>query len=335
FLHDELNTSIDQVQRDRVGGLKTYILASGWASLMIYGFISVMCLLAASGTLFDAVQAASYTIIFLYMLLPLDALLNNISSINLAWIGLERIGAVLEQTQEAEPVGAPQALAYQHLALVNVSHQYYREAEDNLFTLGPITLHFQPGELVFLVGGNGSGKTSLAKLIVGLYTPQQGHIELNGQLLAPDQQDNYRQLFSAVFSDFHLFESLHRLEENCSAEALDRSAQYWIERLQLAHKVSIRNGRFSTQALSQGQRKRLALVVAYLEDRPFYLFDEWAADQDPVFKQVFYQELLPELRAAGKTVLVVTHDDRYFPVADRCLKLENGQLIEPRPAVPA
>jgi putative pyoverdin transport system ATP-binding/permease protein len=98
--------------------------------------------------------------------------------------------------------------------------------------------------------------------------------------------------------------------------------------LQLDHKVSIKDGAFSTLELSQGQRKRLALLVAYLEDRPFYVFDEWAADQDPLFKDVFYRELLPELKAKGKTVLVITHDDRYFHLADRYIKLEYGQLVE-------
>jgi putative ATP-binding cassette transporter len=67
-------------------------------------------------------------------------------------------------------------------------------------------------------------------------------------------------------------------------------------------------------------------MAAYLEDRPVYLFDEWAADQDPLFKEMFYREFLPELKSRGKTVIVITHDDRYFPVADRIIKLENGQV---------
>jgi putative ATP-binding cassette transporter len=101
-----------------------------------------------------------------------------------------------------------------------------------------------------------------------------------------------------------------------------------LKRLHLDHKVQVNDGAFSTRDLSQGQRKRLALVVAYLEDRPFYVFDEWAADQDPAFKDVFYQVLLPDLRARGKTVLAISHDDRYFHLADRRIKLEDGQIVE-------
>jgi putative ATP-binding cassette transporter len=157
-----------------------------------------------------------------------------------------------------------------------------------------------------------------------LYNPEQGEVLLDGQIVTDTERDDYRQLFSAVFSDFYLFESLL---ENDSPE-LEAKGNALIKKLNLHHKVKIENGAFSTQALSQGQRKRLALVVAYLEDRPFYLFDEWAADQDPAFKDIFYKELLPELTARGKTVLVISHDDRYFHLADRLLKMDNGHLTE-------
>ncbi len=173
------------------------------------------------------------------------------------------------------------------------------------------------------MGGNGSGKTSLAKLLVGLYRPEQGAILINGEPVGDANRDRYRQSFSAIFSDFHLFE---QMLDAASAE-LDAQGNALLEKLHLQHKVQVRNGAFTTRALSQGQRKRLALVVAYLEDRPFLVFDEWAADQDPVFKDVFYRELLPELKIKGKAVLVISHDDRYFHLADRLIRMENGQVV--------
>jgi len=136
------------------------------------------------------------------------------------------------------------------------------------------------------------------------------------------ERDGYRQVFSAVFSDFYLFDRLLGL----GAADLDRQAQRWLAELKLDRKVTVEHGALSTTALSTGQRKRLALLVAYLEDRPVYVFDEWAADQDPAYKAVFYERLLPDLKARGKTVLVITHDDRYFHVADRCIELDAGQL---------
>lgn len=223
--------------------------------------------------------------------------------------------------------GAPSCAApdlpFAGLVLREVCHTYYHEGLDDLFKLGPISLEFAPGEITYLVGGNGSGKTSLAKLLVGLYQPESGDILCNGKPVTDVNRDRFRQNFSAIFSDFHLFD---RLLVGASAD-LDAQGNGLLTKLNLHHKVQVVNGAFTTRALSQGQRKRLALVVAYLEDKPFLVFDEWAADQDPVFKEVFYRELLPELRARGKAVLVISHDDRYFHLADRLVRMENGQVI--------
>jgi putative ATP-binding cassette transporter len=204
-----------------------------------------------------------------------------------------------------------------------VTHSYHREQEESSFVLGPIDLSFRPGELIFLIGGNGSGKTTLAKLLTGLYIPEAGEIRLNGQLITDENRESYRQHFSAIFTDFYLFESLLGLDH----PELDQLAQKYLARLQLDHKVQVIDGNLSTTALSQGQRKRLALLAACLEDRPFYIFDEWAADQDPLFKEIFYEQLLPELKSKGKTALVLSHDERYYHVADRIIKLDYGKLV--------
>ncbi|BAZ88494.1 cyclic peptide transporter [Dolichospermum compactum NIES-806] len=189
----------------------------------------------------------------------------------------------------------PHTLTNWHsLQLINVNHTYYTDKEDKSFILGPINLTLYPQELVFIVGGNGSGKSSLGKLITGLYIPEQGEIILDETLITENNREWYRQHFSVVFSDFYLFEELLGLENNHN---LDIQAQKYLEKLQLDHKVKIENGQLSTTSLSQGQRKRLALLTAYLENRPIYLFDEWAADQDPLFKDIFYTQLLPELKA--------------------------------------
>jgi len=177
--------------------------------------------------------------------------------------------------------------------------------------------------MCFVIGGNGSGKTTFAKLLLGLYAPEEGAIRLNGQEITDEVRDSYRQLFSAVHADFYLFETLLGLE---SAE-LDATAREYLEQLHLSDKLQVKDNVLSTTELSQGQRKRLALLTAYLEDRLIYVFDEWAADQDPLFKEVFYHQLLPDLKARGKTVIVISHDDRFYHVGDRVIKLENGQVV--------
>src|SRR5262249_44489961 len=148
--------------------------------------------------------------------------------------------------------------------------------------------------------------------VVGLYAPTSGEVRLNGRPLIDSDRERYRQLFSVVFSDAYVFEHLLGMK---NADIGSQISAY-LDRLELAQEVRVEHGKLSTTELSRGQRKRLALLTAYLEDRPIYVFDEWAADQDPRFKALFYTQLLPELKARGKAVLVISHDDRYFHVAD-------------------
>jgi putative ATP-binding cassette transporter len=189
--------------------------------------------------------------------------------------------------------------------------------------VGPLDLELRPGELLFVVGGNGSGKTTMAKLLTGLYAPEGGQLLWNGAAVTDQNREAYRNTFSAIFADFHLFENLRGVP----SEELTGAVEEYLRLFSLEKKLQIVDGRFSTTSLSTGQRKRLAMLVALLEDRPFYLFDEWAADQDPEFREVFYRKLLPELAARGKGVVVITHDDRFFHLAHRVIKLEYGRLV--------
>ena len=190
------------------------------------------------------------------------------------------------------------------------------------FLLGPISLSFSPGEITFIVGGNGSGKSTLAKLITGLYAPQSGSIYLNGKAINDQSIEWYRQHFSTIFADFYLFESYLGFK----GKNLDEKVKSYLKSLQLDHKVTVENGVLSTTNLSSGQRKRLALLSAFLEDRPVYLFDEWASDQEPMFRDLFYKKILVNLKKRGKTVIVISHDDRYFHLADHIIKLDYGQV---------
>lgn len=332
FMGQELEPTAASLRDYNVTGNTIFTAARSWGQVLIFVLIGLLIFGLPVVLKTDAKTLTGYTLVFIYMMTPIEVILSMfpvLSRADVAVRKIEDIGLSLSsaasdtiQRQDDE------SRRWSRLDLRGVTHTYYREGESSNFTLGPINLTFSPGELVFIAGGNGSGKTTLSKLIAGLYIPESGDLVLDGQPITDETRDDYRQLFSAVFSDFYLFESLLGLE----GPETDARARTRLTQLQLDHKVQVEDGVLSTTELSQGQRKRLALLTAYLEDRSIYLFDEWAADQDPMFKDVFYLQILPELKAQGKTVIVITHDDRYYRVADRVVKLDYGRVVFDRPA---
>lgn len=327
FLTDSLQSTATALRQHNQTGMAFYAVAGSWGQFLFYLFIGLLLFAVPALVETDTKTLTTYVFTLLYIWGPLGGIMFMFPALGRARIALKKVeslGLTLgAQGAESLSVETPQpSPAWQSLELSNVTHAYRREGEERSFILGPVNLAFQPGELVFLIGGNGSGKTTLAKLLTGLYAPEDGEIRLDGLSVTDDTREYYRQLFSVIFSDFHLFENLHGV----NTPELETRARDYLRRLQLDKTVKIQDGRLSTISLSQGQRKRLALLSAYLEDRPFYVFDEWAADQDPLFKEVFYLQLLPELKSRGKTVLVITHDDKYFHVADRTIKLDYGKI---------
>jgi len=328
FLSDSIESVTRSFQIRNVAAENLFAAAQSWTHLLFFALLGLLLLIVPKFEPIGKEALTGYIVTVLYLMGPLVGVLSSFSAFGRATISFEKIEALgmslSKDSNETCPLVAEEkAFAFKRLDLVGVTHSYHVEKDDSTFVLGPIDLTVRSGELVFLVGGNGSGKSTLAKIITGLYPPESGEIRLNGLPILDTNRDDFRQIFSAVFSDFYLFDSLLGLE---STER-DEQAREYLKQLHLSHKVRITNGVLSTTSLSQGQRKRLALLTAYLEDRPFYLFDEWASDQDPLFKNIFYTRLLPELKQRGKTVLVITHDDKYFDLADRILKLDFGKII--------
>ncbi|MEM8810758.1 MAG: cyclic peptide export ABC transporter, partial [Cyanobacteria bacterium P01_G01_bin.38] len=272
----------------------------------------------------------AYILTLTYLLGPLSNVIQRLPNLINANVSIQKVNNMGLTLSEKAEINTLARLGSQtnwtQLELRQVVHTYHSQEANHRFTVGPLDLTFKPGELVFIVGGNGSGKSTLAKLITGLYNPDSGELRLDGQPIVETNREWYRQHFSAIFSDFYLFERLISPADL----ALDDQAQTYLRKLELDQKVSVRDGQLSTTALSQGQRKRLALLGAYLEDRPIYLFDEWAADQDPIFREIFYTQLLAELNQRGKTILVISHDDHYFYLADRIIKLDYGRIESDR-----
>ncbi|HEV2734983.1 MAG TPA: cyclic peptide export ABC transporter [Longimicrobiaceae bacterium] len=329
FLDGRLRDTVTQIHDNNVAATRLFATAVSWGQVLAFVLVGLVAFVIPAYSTVDKAVLTGYVLAILYMVSPVQVILNampQLSRATAAMRRLEDLGISLEES--IRPVPELPLLdelpRWSTLELDGVTHTYYSERDQSNFTLGPVSLVFEPAEIVFLTGGNGSGKTSFAKLLTGLYMPESGEIRLDGEPVTDATVGRYNEHFSAVFSDFFLFDSLLGLE---SVGGLDEQARHYLEELHLDHKVKVEDGKLSTTELSSGQRKRLALVNAYLEDRPIYLFDEWAADQDPQFKTLFYRELLPALRDRGKTVFVISHDDRYFDVADRMIKLDYGQVV--------
>jgi putative ATP-binding cassette transporter len=327
FLSEVLRGSADTRNRHLLRFFHFHGMANSFGQMLVFMAIGTVLFSHVTGHSGMTVLAGAI-ITLLYITTALQLVMNLLPAIARADTALNRLDELTRQLEAPGVMELDQDIAQdislrcEDLTLKAVTHEYPGKKKKEAFTLGPIDIKLKPGQLVFLTGGNGSGKTTLAKVITGLYSAESGEVLLNGQPITNENRELYRQHFSAIFYDFHLFESLLGLEE----PDLDNRARERLARLHLNKVVSIEKGVLSTTQLSQGQRKRLALLTASLEDRPIYVFDEWAADQDPEFKDFFYRGLLPELKAKGKLVLVICHDDHYFDVADRMIKLEFGRI---------
>lgn len=342
----ELSGTIEAISRLRVRAANVFVSANAFGSLLFFVVVGLMLTLQTWSPGVNRTVITGFVLVLLYMKGPIQEIIGALPSIGRAQIAFQRIAELSTRfsTRESSLVAgretgspAPLANVFDTIALTDARYRFAKPEDERDvpvvgnggssgsggFELGPVSLTIKRGETLFIVGENGCGKTTLIKLLLGLYQPDAGQLLLNGESVRDEHLDDYRQLFSAVFSDYYLFDTLIPGEAALTAEA-----QKYLERLEIAHKVSIRDRAFTTTDLSTGQRKRLALVHAYLERRPIMVLDEWAADQDPTFRRIFYTEILPDLKRQGKTLIVISHDDRFFSAADRYIRLEEGRIVE-------
>jgi putative ATP-binding cassette transporter len=243
--------------------------------------------------------------------------------------GIEQLEAMLQASAVATEVDTAQLPKhFDTIEMRNILFRYVDKSSEAAFHIGPLDFNLRRGELVFITGGNGSGKSTFLKVLAGLYIPDSGEITLDGMRIDNSTRETYRALIAAIFTDYHLFLRLYGITDPAPSEVGQLLTQF-----RLQDKTHLVDGEFSTIDLSGGQRKRMALMVSLLEKRPILLLDEWTADQDPDFRRKFYDELLPALKQAGATVVVVTHDDRYLNELDlpaRRIRMDEGRFVEQR-----
>lgn len=274
-------------------------------------------------------RVTSITAAILFIMGPVAMVVSAVQIVANADNSVKNIAALEAKLDEAlratgarEDASDAPLTEFEVIELAGLEFAYYDLDDKQVFKAGPLELDIRSGEILFIVGGNGSGKSTFLKLLTALYFPSAGKISVDGVDIGHLGYQNYRELFTAIFSDYHLFDRLYGV-----SDVEPRRILSLLQMMQLQNKTSWRDGRFDNLQLSSGQRKRLALIVSLIDDKPITVFDEWAADQDPEFREYFYRSLVPKLKQQGKTVVAATHDDRYFDVADRVIKMEMGRFV--------
>lgn len=312
------------VQKDEKTGYTILRAASNYGDLLSFFVIGSIVFIVVNYRTISNEQLIGVIMALLYIAGPISAILGFLPQISISRVSIQRVAKLFEEIPQ-ETISAVQEPArdWDSVRFEQVSYRHgSKDDKDDGFRVGPLDLEFRKGEISFIVGGNGSGKSTLSKLLTLHYRAVGGTIRFGEHAVSDDSIGTYRQSVSAIYSDYHLFDQILGADD----DQLKATVDHYLKALHLDRKVSYRDGRFSTLALSDGQRRRMALLASIIDDKELYLFDEWAADQDPTFKAVFYHEILPALKARGKAIVAITHDDRYFDVADQLIVMEEGRV---------
>lgn len=291
----------------------------------LYFVVAVILFVLPAIGLLSREDVISYVVIILFISGPINNIINLQQLYTRFFVANTRISNFIKdfEVTEEETVSKKVALHdFESLNFSDVGFAYPSKDEDSAFSLGPVNLDIKKGETIFIVGGNGSGKSTFINLLTGLYKPTEGEIFINGK--NNGKGENIQDLIAAVFTDNHLFSKNYdnyTLENNKEYTELLKTME--MDRIILDDKdASIR------RKFSKGQSKRMSLIFNLLENKPIMVLDEWAADQDPHFRKYFYEFLLPKFKEEGKTIIAVTHDDAYFHLADRIIKFDYGNIVK-------
>lgn len=325
YFERELEESASTQRDNSVRADSYHTFANNWTNVMVLGAVGLVFYLSLAEGWSNLETATTIALTILFLRTPLISAVGALPMLLNAKVALDKLSKLnLAPYTEDFAISNPLPRDWKEIRFENVTYSYPTAEGTMSFALKPVNLTIKRGELIFLIGKNGSGKSTFSMLLAGLNHATDGKIFVDNIEITAANQRAFRAQISAVFSDFYLFTQLLGQAGFASL----KEAGQWLETLQLENKVTVENHRLSTTNLSQGQRKRLGLLIALLEHRPLLILDEWAADQDPTFRRTFYQVLLPLLREKGHTVFAISHDDNYFHLADRLLLISQGELRE-------
>ncbi|NOZ51978.1 MAG: cyclic peptide export ABC transporter [Gammaproteobacteria bacterium] len=332
FFTRKIFSTSDEI-RNRSGRIFNLLaVVEQWAQLLVFTMLGVVIFLVGNYMSLSMEVITGYVITLLFLLEPIEVITNGFDELIDAKVAFNKMDSLQLSDVDGWDQMPPPKMSDNinsfraKLTLESAEYAYALGTSDKteMFCIGPISTQFLPGEVTLIIGGNGSGKSTLLKMLCGLYPLDSGRIYLNNEIIEPDNIEILRKNFSIITADFCLFEEILDANGNLCDDQIIRAL---LEKLNLSDLVTSTKGVLSNLDLSHGQRKRLALLQAYCESKPIILFDEWAADQDPRFKKIFYREILPALKKQEKTIIVVSHDNRYFDCADKVLKIEQGKRV--------
>jgi len=330
IISEETNEALDDLLASRINLIKKSTFGVMFSEVFLYVILGIIVFIIPhlksedSITIIQAIAAMLFVIGYIEDTLAIAPnAIKTVSSIQ-SITRLEKAlnnGLLNKQIRDDNTIS--KFKDFKNISLKNVKFYYKNDYEENIFGIGPINLNIKRGEIIFIVGSNGSGKSTFIKTLLALYQADIGAIYIDNNVIARNHYQIYRDLFSIILSDFYIFDEVYGVEDIDYNLVNDLLVEMKIEK-----KTEFINGKFSNINLSTGQKKRLALIIMILEDKPIYIFDELTADQDPEFRKYFYQVILKRLKERGKTIIAVTHDDSYFNIADRVLMMDDGQISQ-------
>lgn len=330
YLGQVISSDMNQMNSAFLKGRVTNGVSQRVTDLLIFLFVGIFMFLSVGFLEFDFERFKIFLPIILFVtpyFAKISGFFQDLKSVEVSFEQINSISSEIDQFT----ITNQQSLNTKNncediIQLNNIEYQYLLSRHDNTLSFGPLTLDIKKNKITFVIGGNGSGKTTFAKIITGLYEPRKGSIIYKDQQVSEQYLIDYRNQFSAYFADSFTFGQLGYIDE----EYLKQHASSAIKLLEMEKKVMLDDKlNFSTTNLSFGQISRLSLITKILENKEIYLFDEWAANQDPYFKKIFYYDILPELKRKGKTVIVISHDEKYFDIADEIIELQEGMKLHP------
>lgn len=291
----------------------------------LYLVIGVILFLLPELGILKREDVISYVVIILFIAGPINNLINMQNVYTRLTVANARIKKFMSDFDTApvtlEIKNVP-VESFSSLEFNNLSFAYDSDTMEKPFALGPINTSIKRGETIFIIGGNGSGKSTFINILTGLYQPSEGEMILNE--VSTNLSTATQNLIAAVFTENHIF------SHNYDNYSLEKNEEYQklLKIMELDKVVLDDKEESARRSFSKGQSKRMSMILALLENKPILVLDEWAADQDPHFRKYFYENLLPKLKEEGKTIIAVTHDDAYFKHADRIIKFDYGQIVK-------